>query len=270
MAQATGSVLFETALLSMIRGIFFLACRHYVNLSLFSGLRSVIHEDATNLDSESPDPGTIQLDDAENGYFAPSAVSTASGKGKGRARSNSIEGNGGASGSSNPLLSPRKSQPNRRDSGTPPPARPGPGGSSALPKLATSLFCLCFSESCMLFTLVLFGEAVGDRCVPALSQPLRGPELTFFVDAQSTHAQLVDLTTCTPVAHHLHHPTRTLRAAHSPHSHDHRAHAHPHARSFRHLPLHLHPRWILHRFEDRRRGLTFPGYVSVARRRASS
>ncbi|KAL8277334.1 hypothetical protein RQP46_010287 [Phenoliferia psychrophenolica] len=168
-AQATSSVLFETALLSMIRGIFFLACRHYVNLSLFSGLRSVIHEDATNSDSESPDPGAIQLEDAENGYFAPSrddspsALSTAAGKGKGRARSNSMEGNASAGGSGVPLLSPRKSQP-RRDSSTSPTPRAGPGGaSSTLPKLATSLFCLCFSESCMLFTLVLFGEAIGDR-----------------------------------------------------------------------------------------------------------
>ncbi|KAK4699495.1 hypothetical protein P7C70_g6765, partial [Phenoliferia sp. Uapishka_3] len=165
MSQTTSGVLFETTLLSCLRGIFFLACRHYVNISLFSGLRSVIHEDTISSDTDSPDLGVIALDDAENGYFnssnglSSSSAAGGSGKGKARARSNSQEENV-AGGSGVPLLSPRKTQP-RRDSATPP--LRAPASTLAYPGLATSLFCLCFSESCMLFTLVLFGEAVGDR-----------------------------------------------------------------------------------------------------------
>lgn len=157
--ETLSGVVFETILLSLVRGIFFLVCRHYVNLSLFSGLKSVIYEDHLSSDTESPE--VIALDDAEGGYFPSSSTSNLLASSKGRARSGSLDGNG-AGGVSAPLLSPRKSLP-RRDS-TSPVGYPGSTyGGSAYPKLATSLFCLCFSESCMLFTLVLFGEAFGQK-----------------------------------------------------------------------------------------------------------
>ncbi|KAM0752890.1 hypothetical protein T439DRAFT_184970 [Meredithblackwellia eburnea MCA 4105] len=171
-------VLFETALLTILRAAFFLACRHFVNISLFSGLRQVIHEDGLVSDIESPlDSGAIALDDAENGYFpstsggAGAGSSNGSGassssvfQSKGRVRTPSVDGSASPPGGANvPLLSPHKTQPSRRDSNVSLSGKPVINSAVAYSKLAKYLFCLCFSESCMLFTLVLFGDAVSDR-----------------------------------------------------------------------------------------------------------
>ncbi|GAA6036835.1 hypothetical protein JCM8097_006304 [Rhodosporidiobolus ruineniae] len=146
------SIVAETAVLSVVRLAYFLACRQYVNRSLFSDLRSVIREDGLTTDLDSPDGDAIQLDDAENGYFGIAGSS------------------GGAAGASKPRedgLGPALARKgtavglSRRDSNTPTP--PNKSSSLLYSRLASFLFCLSFSESCMLFTLLLFGEVVSEH-----------------------------------------------------------------------------------------------------------
>lgn len=183
--QATSSLLFETAFLVALRGVFFLVCRHFVNVSLFSDLRSVIREDGYNGVLETPDKNEIALDEVEKGGHFPgragagvggSSRSTSPGRGaahgKGRLRSDSTgSGTGGTAGSSLLTINARSGASSSAPPGSSPPPSPGMVKKFSLarqqnylyPKLSTSLFCLSFSESCMLFTLVLFGEAVGAR-----------------------------------------------------------------------------------------------------------
>lgn len=135
----TDSIWVETGLLSVIRVGYFIACRHYVNVSLFSNLRSVIREDggaSAALESPGDDGGAVELDEAGSGYFntaAPNAL---------------------------PLpatsTAPRK---NGKGEGSNPATR----RARLYARLSSGLFCLSFSESCTLFTLLLFGEAVSER-----------------------------------------------------------------------------------------------------------
>ncbi|GAA5919085.1 hypothetical protein JCM1841_003741 [Sporobolomyces salmonicolor] len=157
------AVLIETALLSLFRVGFFLACRQYVNISLFSDLRDVIREDSGSTDLDSPDGDAIQLDEAENGYFGGGSgggAAVAGGAAKQRE-----DGLGAA-------LVTRAGV--RKGSAWSKGDSAGPGADEALKErqagraalyttLSTALFCLAFSESCMLFTLLVFGEAVSER-----------------------------------------------------------------------------------------------------------
>lgn len=165
------NLLFETCFLMLLRSIYFFVCRHFVNVSLLSDLKSVIREDGFNPSSDSPERQLegeeLELEEAEKGYFPVSAndpdknVPSSGGstiKGKGRMIPGSTGGYAGG----------------RRGSGVGEVPDMSPGMASKrfaaarqqnylYPKLSTTLFCLSFSESCMLFTLLLFGEAVGDR-----------------------------------------------------------------------------------------------------------
>ncbi|KAI5481899.1 G protein-coupled receptor 89A [Pseudohyphozyma bogoriensis] len=151
-------VLVEFAFLLLLRGIYIMVSRHYVNISLFTDLRSVIHEDSPSSDSDSPDDlKDVQLDDAEQGIFASSSTSPT--RAAPRARSNSGS-NLGAGEAGVPLLSPHKPPMRRNSTDTKGAVRQQ---NVLYPKLSSSLFCLAFSECTMLFTLVLFGEAVSER-----------------------------------------------------------------------------------------------------------
>ncbi|BGP44922.1 hypothetical protein JCM10450v2_000737 [Rhodotorula kratochvilovae] len=157
--DASSSLLVETALLSCVRLALFVACRHYVNISLFSDLRDVIREDGLATDLDSPDGDAVELEDAENGYFGLSAGAGggAAAGGAGKAARDREDGLGAAVGRKSPALDAA-----RRAS-----LAVGLGGSTvagrAYTKLSTALFCLSFSESGMLFTLLLFGDVVSER-----------------------------------------------------------------------------------------------------------
>lgn len=129
------SVGLESFVLCIVRCAFFLCCRHYVNASLFSGLKSVIRQDNPSTSLDSPDPDSFQLDAFEAGLSINSTKSTPSSS----------------------LLPPEHGGPRRVLS-------PSPSVLSGVyTKLSTGLFCLAFSESCTLFTLLLFGDVVSDR-----------------------------------------------------------------------------------------------------------
>jgi hypothetical protein len=180
------TLLRDTTALLALRGVFFFACRHYVSLSLNSGLRSVIEErDGTgeeggrgenelNDDSLSFGGSGIDLDVMERGaggsYKDVVTTSTPPGDGvkvRTSCSTSQDEISLGTSAASSPALSKFAMQPQtmgnvpgmsaRRVTLTKSPT------STLYSKLATSVFCVSFSESCMLFTLVLFGEAVSDR-----------------------------------------------------------------------------------------------------------
>lgn len=192
------SVAFETTFLFALRAAFFLLCKHYVTISLFSDLRSVIHEDAQSSEVDSPDI----VDDVEQSG-PPPATAGGGGGNYFAGRDSKTGANGGGGGAiSLPLLSPKSRAAARSDlpssvsinigpipSGSinviDPPSSPSLArrGSTATgnntrqqnvlyPKLSTSLFCLSFSESSMLFTLVLFGDVVSERFVSSRSLPL--------------------------------------------------------------------------------------------------
>ncbi|GAA5955859.1 hypothetical protein JCM8115_004346 [Rhodotorula mucilaginosa] len=141
------SVALESGLLTCVRFVYFLACRHYVNAYLLAGLKDVIREDGLSAEDDSQDGASIRLDEAENGVFTGGGAAAA-------ARDD---------GANSPLLptSTRKSSAvdmQRRDSYS------GRTASSrTYSRLASALFCLAFSESSMLFTLLLFGDAVSEE-----------------------------------------------------------------------------------------------------------
>ncbi|GAA5876179.1 hypothetical protein JCM16303_007046 [Sporobolomyces ruberrimus] len=147
-----GSIWVETGLISLIRFGYFLACRQYVNVSLFSDLRSVIREDGGSGALESPDEESIELGETGTGYF-PGSTSVGS-----------SNGNGKHQGSALPLpVTAKKAGKGEGGAG-----RKGDESSTSrrahlYAKLSTALFCLSFSESCTLFTLLLFGEAVSEQ-----------------------------------------------------------------------------------------------------------
>lgn len=180
--QLLSSFLVQTAFLCLLRGAFFLVCRHYVNISLFSDLRSVIREDGFNSALESPDLDSIALDDVEKGYFplsqnaSSSRPHTPNGKGRASLDVGGARAGGSSAVSPGPAVTRRESSSgaggNESGGRVSPPSSPGSQARSyqlvkqqnhLYPKLSTSLFCLSFSESSMLFTLVLFGDAVGER-----------------------------------------------------------------------------------------------------------
>jgi hypothetical protein len=173
------SILLETTVLSVVRLAFFLACRQYVNISLFSDLRNVIREDGNTTDLEDPDGDSIELEDAENGYFGLSSGAGSSGAAGAAGGSKPREDGLGAA------LSRKGTGLNRRDSnGGAAAAAAAANRASGLlySRLASALFCLSVSESCMLFTLLIFGEAVSERCV-SLFLSFRQNEADLFATA---------------------------------------------------------------------------------------
>ncbi|GAA5993978.1 hypothetical protein JCM5350_003514 [Sporobolomyces pararoseus] len=146
------SILVETALLSVIRIGYFFACRQYVNVSLFSNLRSVIREDGGTAALESPDEEGIELEEAGNSYFASSSTV------------GSINNNGkhGGTGLPQPVTA-RKNGKGEGASGRKLEDTQASRRARLYARLASGLFCLSFSESCTLFTLLLFGEIVSEQ-----------------------------------------------------------------------------------------------------------
>lgn len=142
----------ETALLVFVRLAYFLACRHYVNAYLFADLKDVLREDGLAEDDDTQDGDAVRLDDAENGMFGGGGAAAMVAKARDDRTGSSLL----------PVSTRRPSDPPRRDStlslyGRTPASR-------AYSTLSTALFCLSFSESSMLFTLLLFGDAVSERC----------------------------------------------------------------------------------------------------------
>ncbi|GAA5896563.1 Golgi pH regulator family protein [Sporobolomyces salmoneus] len=139
------SIVVETVLLSLIRLGYFFACRQYVNVSLFSNLRNVIREDGGATALESPDEDSIELQEGGNGYFGTPANGSSNGK---------------QAGTGLPLPATArkagKGEGKAEDTATGRRAR-------LYARLSSALFCLSFSESCTLFTLLLFGEAVTEQ-----------------------------------------------------------------------------------------------------------
>ena len=135
--QATSSLLFQTAFLVALRGVFFLVCRHFVNVSLFSDLRSVIREDGLDGALEGHDTNEIALDDVEKGGYFPVRTGAGGGagsaspglgtsKGKGRLRSDSTgSGTGGSAGSSLLTINARQGASSSASAGGSPPVSPG-------------------------------------------------------------------------------------------------------------------------------------------------
>jgi len=156
----SSSLFVETAILSAIRCIFILVSRRYVNKFLFADLRSVTEE-------AYPEGGVLESPTRANIALEEVTTEVGAGGSYGGGGSAAAGGKDGA-GLSAPSLK-RSNSGNgmsRRDSGTSSPlGGKGLGASQqqVYTKLSTTLFCLSFSESCMLFTLLLFGDAVTDR-----------------------------------------------------------------------------------------------------------
>jgi len=230
---AHDSVLLETILFSVIRLGYFFACRQYVNISLFSNLRSVIREDGGSNDLDSPDGELVELEDAENGYFG-SRNGAPNGTGI-----DSKQREAGQTTALSPAAATRR--PSAVGKGEGAAGRKVEGSTTRAQlytKLSTGLFCLSFSESCMLFTLLLFGEAISERYV-SLFLP------SFFAlnmaDLQSLYqcksVQLVAQSTRSTLSHRLHHSTRALPPPHLSNKDDFRTNSPPHPHSFLYLSL---------------------------------
>ncbi|GAA5878165.1 hypothetical protein JCM3774_004316 [Rhodotorula dairenensis] len=149
------AVWIESALLTCVRLVYFLACRHYVNAFLLAGLKDVIREDGIAAEDDAQDGEAVRLAEAEDGVFTGGGAASGSGTSREDA-------------STSPLLptSSRRGSAvdnnTRRDSQSLP--YPGRTASSrTYSRLASALFCLAFSESSMLFTLLLFGDAFSEH-----------------------------------------------------------------------------------------------------------
>ncbi|KDE09600.1 hypothetical protein MVLG_00008 [Microbotryum lychnidis-dioicae p1A1 Lamole] len=191
---STSSVLWETAALTLLRSTFFVVASRYVNVSLFVDLRSVSEDSTLAAPLESPSRGAIALEEIDdeantsNGSallsLGPSIGSSthagvagggaSSGTGTGTGTGTGGTGNNGASNTKIGISSALPQSPTVRTKrlGTDPPRKESSAGlpsgskgssSAVYMRSATALFCLAFSESSMLFTLLLFGDAVSDK-----------------------------------------------------------------------------------------------------------
>ncbi|BGP53009.1 hypothetical protein JCM8202_004093 [Rhodotorula sphaerocarpa] len=163
------TLVLETALLVGVRVVYFIACRFYVNAYLFAGLRDVLREDGIIEDDDAGESEAIRLEDAEDGVFggvSSLGSSNGGGGGAGRPLSPSL-GKSRDDGAGTSLLPTSVRRPStlgevgRKNSASSLYGRSET--SRTYSKLATALFCLSFSESSMLFTLLLFGDAVSER-----------------------------------------------------------------------------------------------------------
>ncbi|SCZ90126.1 BZ3500_MvSof-1268-A1-R1_Chr1-3g01792 [Microbotryum saponariae] len=187
---STSSVVWETAALTLLRSTFFVVASRYVNVSLFVDLRSVSEDSTLAAPLESPSRGAIALEEIDdeantsNGSallnLGPSiGTSSHAGGAGGGASAGTGTGGTGNNGASNTKIGissalPQSPTVRTKRLGTNPPRKESSavlpsgtkGSSSAVyTRSATALFCLAFSESSMLFTLLLFGDAVSDRWV---------------------------------------------------------------------------------------------------------
>lgn len=181
----------QTALLGLVRCSFVLASRRYVHRSLFADLRQV-EQDTGLVDDkllESPaaavnavnghaisldDLGPADDDDGGRAGQSLLAISSAGNSSTGDSATKEHLGIGIG-------LPPVKRQSTHQTTHSKGSAGSSAGSASPKPlslataatshyaqlysKIATAVFCIAFSESCMLFTLLLFGEIVNDRRV---------------------------------------------------------------------------------------------------------
>ena len=251
---------FETGLLVCLRGVYFLVARHYVNASLFSDLTSVIREDgACGSGTETPEEGAIALEEAgENSYFPISparatgvtgATGTSTAKGKGRATSQESVGE---SPRGIKFVGPTSIGALATPGGAGAVARKLSTQNSLYPRMSTTLFCLSFSESCMLFTLVLFGEAVQPRSV--VQRIFSGMTLISVCNRQVKVAELVDLVTRFALPHCLPHSPGALSPPHPSYTPDASAkNDASHPRPLHRLSRSVLPSRIVHCLKSRRR-----------------
>lgn len=137
------SIALETSLLSVVRAGLWFVARYYCQISLFADLRSV-SEETDYID------GSSVLESPTRAAIALEEVGTLP-----RSKPSSPEPD---------ILPPR---PGTRPSSASVPRRDSVGNfriaHATQNDLATAIFGLAFSESCMLFILLLFGDAVSDR-----------------------------------------------------------------------------------------------------------
>lgn len=175
------SILLQTFFLILLRIVYFLISQYFVKISLLTDLNSVIQEDSGNINvtgiNNQELEDELELEEAERGYFSTTINNNSNGS-----NSSSRDNLLGGSPIRNNSLTSNKIKINRRESDL-----PGlnnnhnnsinldgtsnftllkrQSNNSFYPKVSTILFCLSFSESCMLFTLLLFGEVVNQRYV---------------------------------------------------------------------------------------------------------
>ena len=135
----SSSAALGTVLLSGVRLAFWLGSRRFVSRHLLADLRNVIRLDESNVSA---------LDDALESAQTPGleleSSSSASSNGEHSLRS------------PKPELSRRPSHGQQQQQQQ--------QQQQLMPRLATAIFCAAFSESCLLFSLVLFGDVVSQRC----------------------------------------------------------------------------------------------------------
>lgn len=120
-----------------LRVLFYLGCRRYVKRILTSDITRAIQEQAS----------TTHADDSSSD--TPLATPTKSRT----AFTWSQQGTGSLLPTTSSNASSAKLQTTQRPSSQ----------QSFLPKLASFVFCASFADSCMLFTLVIFGNVLGER-----------------------------------------------------------------------------------------------------------
>lgn len=170
----TESILIQTLFLILLRIIYFFACQYFVKFTLLKDLNQVIKQDSGGSNSLEDE----EEDELELGYFSTASTSSSNSNGSSNGSSSTnltsssnrdglvgspIRANRGAATkiptSSNSIgnefnnINLNDSTSNKKQQ------------NSIYPKLSTILFCLSFSECCMLFTLLIFGEVVGSRYV---------------------------------------------------------------------------------------------------------
>lgn len=267
------TLVLETALLVGVRVVYFIACRFYVNAYLFAGLRDVLREDGIIEDDDAGESEAIRLEDAEDGVFggvSSLGSSNGGGGGAGRPLSPSL-GKSRDDGAGTSLLRTSVRRPStlgevgRKNSASSLYGRSET--SRTYSKLATALFCLSFSESSMLFTLLLFGDAVSERCVRAVIQiegdgtliPLhKSPE-------QGTPLQLVDEPVDSTRSHRLPDSLRIVSAPDPAVPVERDADTRLYPRSVRNVPLLLLRSRLDRRGQTRHRGFSYARCVGQTR-----
>ncbi|KAK4054804.1 hypothetical protein OIV83_000728 [Microbotryomycetes sp. JL201] len=153
-ASVQDAVWLQSAVLTGLRCLFVTAARRYVQQRLFNDLRQVEHDSSSAshhdklLESPSAKPSThVPLDDLA--AVTDDSVEQQSALGLGPPP---------------PLQRTTPPATTTRHSGTlSPNSLISNPAAVTYTRVATVTFCVAFSESCMLFTLLLFGEAVNDR-----------------------------------------------------------------------------------------------------------
>lgn len=172
--MSSGTVVLETGLVFGLRAGFFLLASRYLKQALFKDLRQVIHDEtslntgstsgsnngAIHLSASGPNSGRESSDEFD--------TSSASPIGNGQSLRDQLYNLRAASVSSTSILPTSSNQsPSRNTAGSP--AERGTrksskkGSAAGAPKLAGTVFCLSVSECSILFALILFGGAIGEK-----------------------------------------------------------------------------------------------------------